>query len=65
VQLIEAETRQEWQTELLPDLPLGPKASAAIRRVALSRALTTRGLLCSRRRRFALPMKRSILADIS
>ena len=65
VRLAEAELRQTKQPELLPGMPLGPKDEASIRREALSRALTAQGFLCVRRRRFTLPIKRSILSNIS
>jgi len=65
VQQLEQEARQERQKDLPPGVPLGPKDLASIRREAISRALIKHGLLLFRRRRFTLPLKRVIWANVS
>jgi len=65
VRQAETELSQTKGQQMLPGMPLGPKDMASIRREAISRALTTQGFLCIRRRRFTLPIKRSWLSNIS
>ena len=64
VQQAETELRQKKTEGLLPEMPLGPKDVASARREALSRALVAQGFLRIRRRRFTLPIKRSVLSNI-
>ena len=64
VQQVEQEARQDKQKDLLPDVPLGPRDIASARREAITRALVEHGLLLFRRRRFTLPIKRSVLSNI-
>jgi hypothetical protein len=65
VQQFEAEERQQRQQQLLEGMPLGPRDQKSCRRVAISRALVAHGLLSFRRRRFTLPIKRSVWSNVS
>jgi transposase InsO family protein len=65
VSTFELEERQEKQRYLLEGIPLGPRDIASARRVAISRALVAHGLLSFRRKRFTLPIKRSIWSNVS
>lgn len=64
IALAEDQIRSCKQQDLLPGMPLSPKATAAVRREAIGRALVQHGLLFVRRRRFTLPIKRSIVSNI-
>jgi hypothetical protein len=64
MQQAETELRQSKEQQLLPEMPLGPKDKASIRREAISRALVAQGFLCIRRRRFTLGVKRKWLSNI-
>ena len=65
VSTFEQEERQEKQRYLLEGIPLGPREITSARRVAVSRALVAHGLLSFRRKRFTLPIKRSVWSNVS